>query len=367
MSFYQMFIRSVLLLVLSCCVTAAQAGSSLSPGVYTANTQQTATLLFTIRSWAEKLSPFKHGENDDFQWVETTHVEYDLREQHQPVINTGGIEEFYGLEHTVSPGGMFHRMGSGFHHGLGNTAPALPYTRQDDNNLVLNVGLPADLSLNSSDVIWHIKSQGSQKLYQLHGQNQSLALPVGAYDVTLNIGHYQENQLIKVIPGRIAKAEFSGNVGRLQAYSEKLANWEVVNVQKNGRPVHIRSQGMSRQFDAIVAADEYDLTAIQGATRQNIRVRVGRGQTQVATIRIPGGRVNLVATLNNAPALRPMEWKVFRLDEGRKEIAAPGRHSATLVIPAGHYEAVATLNGRQRSRQFTVSNGADSNVILAMD
>lgn len=354
---YPIFTRAVFLLGMCFFVTGSQAGSF--------RMEQTGTLVSDIRSWAEKLSPFTHKSTDEFQWLETTHVDYDLREQ--PSTYTGRMREADSLNHVVSPGGMFPRMGSGFHHGLGKLSDRSVNVIQNDNNLVLSAALPNSLLSNPGDVVWRIKPQDMQTAYQLYGQNQALSLPVGVYDVSLNIGHYQEQRLIEVKPERIAKAVFSANVGRLQVYSEKLANWAVVSLQQGTMPEHIRSSGLSHQFDAILGAGEYDVTAMLGEMRQHIRVRVDKGKTEVAYIQIPGGRVNLVATLGNAPALRPMEWKIFRLDEGRREIAAPSRHSATLLMPAGHYEAVAILNGKQRSRQFTVSNGADSSVVLAMD
>jgi branched-chain amino acid transport system permease protein len=46
-----------------------------------------------------------------------------------------------------------------------------------------------------------------------------------------------------------------------------------------------------------------------------------------------------------------MEWKVFRLDEGRREIAAPARHSATLLLHSrfgGITEAVRDNEERAR-------------------
>ena len=65
--------------------------------------------------------------------------------------------------------------------------------------------------------------------------------------------------------------------------------------------------------------------------------------------------------------MRPMSWKLFRLDGGRREVASPRRHSATLVVPPGHYEAIAELDGKERRREFTVMQGSDNNVVLAMD
>jgi hypothetical protein len=346
-------------------VTGSQAEVSQLPRSQQADTSPAGNLLSDIRSWAEHLSPFTHDTGDDFHWVETTRASHDLREQATAYVDDQ--PETDHRERVVLPEGMFHRMGSGFHHGLSSSASRPIEATQDEHNLLLSVGLPKGIFLNPTDITWRIQPQGSPSAYRLYGQQQGLSLPVGTYQVSLNIGDYQEQRLVRVIPERVANAAFSGNFGRLQVYSEKLANWEAVSLQQGVPPSSIRSRAASRQFDAIVAAGEYDVIAMLGEVRQSVRVRVGAGKTGVAYVQIPGGRINLVATLGNAPALRPMEWKVFRLDEGRREIAAPARHSATLLVPAGHYEAIAILNGTQRSRQFTVTDGADSNVVLAMD
>lgn len=87
----------------------------------------------------------------------------------------------------------------------------------------------------------------------------------------------------------------------------------------------------------------------------------------VANPRLLTGKVSLVATLGNAPAMRPVSWTVYRLDGGRQEVAASRRHSATLVVLPGHYEAVASLDGQERRREFTVLTGTSNRIVLAMD
>ncbi len=79
------------------------------------------------------------------------------------------------------------------------------------------------------------------------------------------------------------------------------------------------------------------------------------------------GKVNLVATLGNMPAMRPMRWTLYRLDGNRQQVAASRRHSASLVVSSGHYEAVANLDGLERRREFTVLTGTRNNIVLAMD
>ncbi len=76
--------------------------------------------------------------------------------------------------------------------------------------------------------------------------------------------------------------------------------------------------------------------------------------------------VNLIATIDNGPALESVEWVVYR--NGNKPFKKVNRHRARLKMPAGTYKAVARLTSDQsvvRSRNFLVKN--DRDVIIKMD
>ncbi len=75
--------------------------------------------------------------------------------------------------------------------------------------------------------------------------------------------------------------------------------------------------------------------------------------------------VNLIATIDNGPALESVEWVVYRKNKPFKKV---NRHRARLKMPAGTYKAVARLTSDQsvsRSRSFLVTN--DRDVIIELD
>jgi hypothetical protein len=66
--------------------------------------------------------------------------------------------------------------------------------------------------------------------------------------------------------------------------------------------------------------------------------------------------------------MRFMHWSVYRLENGdRQEIATSTRHSTTIVVPPGQYEAVAKLDGVERKRTFRAQPDTSSDVVLALD
>ncbi|MBU0654224.1 MAG: hypothetical protein KJ914_03725 [Gammaproteobacteria bacterium] len=79
--------------------------------------------------------------------------------------------------------------------------------------------------------------------------------------------------------------------------------------------------------------------------------------------------VTLVATLNEGPAMRPVRWTVYRLDNNNRPIPVTSfrRHSASIVLEPGRYRAEANLNNVNRSRVFDVSRRSSSSVVVAMD
>ncbi len=81
-----------------------------------------------------------------------------------------------------------------------------------------------------------------------------------------------------------------------------------------------------------------------------------------------GGSVNLVATLKDAPAFTPIEWKVLRVDNASAAPVATGHsHSLNLPLKPGTYKAVASYHDVTRDRTFTVGSNGQVNVVIAMD
>lgn len=82
----------------------------------------------------------------------------------------------------------------------------------------------------------------------------------------------------------------------------------------------------------------------------------------------PEPNVRLVATLNNGPAMRPVKWTLYRLNNDQATwIDSFQRHSASIPLVPGLYRADVSLQGVQRSRVFEVSSVTGSNVVIPMD
>lgn len=84
----------------------------------------------------------------------------------------------------------------------------------------------------------------------------------------------------------------------------------------------------------------------------------------------PKSKVLLMATLNNGPAMQPVTWTVYRLENGQAIYnQSVNLHSANIELEPGFYRADVALAGTNvsRSRVFDLSNVRSSNVIVAMD
>ncbi len=79
--------------------------------------------------------------------------------------------------------------------------------------------------------------------------------------------------------------------------------------------------------------------------------------------------VHLVATLNNGPAMRPVKWSVYRLNNNQQATLVQSfeRHSASIPLAPGRYRAEATFNNVSRTRVFDVGLKTNSRVVVAMD
>lgn len=336
---------------------------------YTQPTQaksEAALLWQKAAVWLENVAPLSKADTPDYHWIETNAVQNDRRHS----VERMDAKYSLPVQKVFAPAGMFGRIESGAHTGgnstLAHTPPPTPIP--SEQSVQLTARLPSDLFVTDDDVQWLIRPQGQATMPEryLNGRSLTLALPSGAYDVSLRIGAYQVQQTVTVKQGQLAVPNFNVAVGRLRATSDNLTSWDVFLLQGNAGQ-KIMSQTRSYQLNTLVPAGEYEVVATIGDAHQRTRVRVESGGEVAATMEVPTGRINLMATLGDNPAMRPMAWKVFRLDGGRREVAAPMRHSASLTVPPGHYEAVATLDGKQRRREFTVMSGSDSSVVMAMD
>ena len=74
----------------------------------------------------------------------------------------------------------------------------------------------------------------------------------------------------------------------------------------------------------------------------------------------------LRATLKNAPALQPVEWKVYRSTDNTL-VKSATTHSLVLPLDPGNYKAIVKLNNVTRDRSFTVMNNSKVDVTIALD
>lgn len=79
------------------------------------------------------------------------------------------------------------------------------------------------------------------------------------------------------------------------------------------------------------------------------------------------GMIRLVATLKNNPAFTNVVWKVYRVDDNVQPIKTIPRHTATLRLSPGNYRAVAYLNNKRRSQNFSLKANAQANIVISMD
>ena len=82
-----------------------------------------------------------------------------------------------------------------------------------------------------------------------------------------------------------------------------------------------------------------------------------------------GLRLNLIATIDNGPAMERVTWRVYRSGTD-SAVTEATNHSTHVTVPAGNYRVVATLTSNSgtvtRSRDVNV-RASDSRVIIPMD
>lgn len=230
--------------------------------------------------------------------------------------------------------------------------------------LTLTIQPPTKVWLPATAIHWEVTNVANGSSQQVQGNHLPLTLSAGTYQVVLQVDNYREQQQVTLTAGAEQVPRFVANFGRVRVSTAQRANWQVRNLRGE---VVFTQQG-SHHLNVILAAGDYEIEASLENARQVQRVSVQREQPVAFNLTIPTGKVKLMATLGNFAALRPMQWRLYRLENNtQEELSVPQRHSAMLVLAPGRYEAVATLDGRERRREFTVFNGGSSDVIIAMD
>lgn len=241
-----------------------------------------------------------------------------------------------------------------------------PTVVPSEYNLALNAQLPFQLA--ESQIEWQINSLDPNlvKPHRLQGQHAYLQLPPGLYHISLQIGNYYAQQQVQVSKQQgSAPIVFQPNIGYLRAQSDTARDWQLL---ADNKPEPIMLEADSNHFNRLLVEGEYAIYSNSGGQNIIKRIRVETGKTTYVDQASKDAKVNLVATLQDAPAMRFMHWSVYRLENGdRQEIATSTRHSTTIVVPPGQYEAVAKLDGVERKRTFRAQPDTSSDVVLALD
>ncbi|WP_020561319.1 hypothetical protein [Thiofilum flexile] len=82
-------------------------------------------------------------------------------------------------------------------------------------------------------------------------------------------------------------------------------------------------------------------------------------------------KVNLIATIANQPAFKPVTWEVYRIDrDGKDKLLKKeqNRHAFTLGMQPGVYAAVATYDNQKKRRyEFTVKANTPRDLFVPID
>ena len=79
------------------------------------------------------------------------------------------------------------------------------------------------------------------------------------------------------------------------------------------------------------------------------------------------GVVKLVATIQDSPAFKDVEWRLYRLDLPGRPVMTIKRHAAIVNLKPGKYRVVALLESIVRSRSFNLRSSEIAEVIVPMD
>ncbi|MGB0847431.1 MAG: hypothetical protein ACPGSM_11945 [Thiolinea sp.] len=78
--------------------------------------------------------------------------------------------------------------------------------------------------------------------------------------------------------------------------------------------------------------------------------------------------VRLVATIDNSPAFKAVNWEIYRVDDPSTRYERERRHSFTLKsVTPGRYRAIVRRNGTVHKRDFYVMADTTSKINVPVD
>lgn len=232
-------------------------------------------------------------------------------------------------------------------------------------NLILKVQLAESLDLPKQAIYWQISDAQGVSVQQIYGQEQSLKLDEGVYQIKLSIGQFTTQKQLTIQAGIVSRPYFKAEIGRLVVTANHAADWAINSLNHANTRFAVKA---TQYLEAWVPAGFYEITpTYSGVVRRQV-VNVLAGDFSTVNIDIPVVQVSLIAVENNQPFFKPVEWTVFRLEQGeRQHVGNYYQHSQGITVPTGFYEVVATHDSIVRSRQFWVKENTTNKIILAMD
>lgn len=234
---------------------------------------------------------------------------------------------------------------------------------QQKTRLELEAHLPEKVKVAEQDIAWHIYSRQQELVRKLQGNKQYVDLAPSTYMIELIVGHFSTRKQVLIKEGRTVRPYFYADIGRLEVLANQNVDWTLRN--QHGK---VFQQAAKRYVTELVPAGAYIIEGRVNHFPVRKRVFVGRGQSVDTKLEVPIARINLMAVQDNNPLFKTVNWQVFRLEQGKRQLVGRyHRHARTITVPPGQYEVVATHADKTRKQRFWVQTDTNNKVVLAMD
>jgi len=234
---------------------------------------------------------------------------------------------------------------------------------KQQTRLELEVHLPQTINVAERDIVWRIYSRQQDLVRKLQGNKQQVELAPSRYIIELVVGHFSTRKQVLVKKGWTVRPYFHADIGRLEVLANQTVDWTLRN--QHGK---VFQQSAKRYVTGLVPAGAYIIEGRVSHFPVRKRVFVGAGQRVDTQLDIPVARLNLMAVQDNNPLFKTVNWQVFRLEQGKRQLVGRYyRHARTITVPPGQYEVVATHADKTRKQRFWVQTDTENKVVLAMD
>ncbi len=278
------------------------------------------------------------------------------------------------LQKTAGASGMFRRVVNAPSAG-GRLNPAKKLNASSTKGkMKLSANVPSAMGLQSKDYQWIIRSVDKRISTRKKGKTVSALLPPGKYNVRLTVGSTVLNKTV-VLSSKGKKVAFSMSSGNLKASvsfaggSSVKAKWDIYKLKGSSRGKKVYTTSSASRIKRALAPGKYEVVATVGRVVKRKTIRVSAGKTQVASLKLTGAKVQLLATKSDkrSPLMQKTKWVIKSVATNRT-VLTKNRHSATVTLPPGKYVATATTTkGISRHKNFVVKPGRLNTIRLAME